>query len=138
MALINIWAVLVAALAYMIIGMVWYSPLLFGNTWLKLMNKTPKEVKQMRKGAGKAFAFSILIALVLSYVLAQSFLLLQDIVLTFRDGIVVAFWLWLGFIATTQLNSVLYEQKPFKMYLINVGCLLVSVVVMALIQVMWM
>ncbi len=136
MALINIWAVLVAALAYMVIGMVWYSPLLFGNAWLKLMNKTPKEVKKMRKGATKALIFSIIIALVLSYALAQFLNFISAG--AFWDGIVVAFWLWLGFIVTTQLNSVLYEQKSFKIYLINIGCLLVSVVVMALIQVAWM
>lgn len=136
MALINIWAVLVSALAYMVIGMAWYSPLLFGNAWLKLMSKTPKEVKQMRKGAGKAFAFSIIIALVLSYALAQFLNFISAG--AFWDGVVVAFWLWLGFIATIQLNSVLYEQKPFKLYLINIGYFLVSIVIMALIQVAWM
>ncbi|MBS3124741.1 DUF1761 domain-containing protein [Candidatus Woesearchaeota archaeon] len=135
MVSINIWAVLVAALAYMVIGMVWYSPLLFGNKWLALMNKTPKELKKMRKGATKAYVFSIVLALVTSYVLAQflSFLAAW----TFLNGLVVAFWLWLGFVATLQLNSVLYEQKPFVIYLINMGCSLVSLLVMSAILVAW-
>ena len=135
MAFINLWAVLVAALAYMVIGMVWYSPLLFGNTWLALMNKTPKEIRRMKKSAGKAYLFSIIIALVTSYVLAQFLTFLAA--RSFLGGVIVAFWIWLGFIATTQLNGVLYEQKPFKIYLINIGYLLVSIFVMALIQIAW-
>ena len=102
MANINLWAVLVAALAYMVIGMLWYSPLLFGNKWLALMNKTPKEVKKMRKSAGKAYLFSVLIALVTSYVLAQFLSFLGAG--TFLNGFLVAFWLWLGFVVTLQLN----------------------------------
>ena len=36
-------------------------------------------------------------------------------------GIETAFWLWLGFIATTQLATVLFEQRPLGLYLINVS-----------------
>ena len=135
MANINLWPVLVAALAYMVIGMLWYSPLLFGNKWLALMNKTPKEVKKMRKSAGKAYLFSVLIALVTSYVLAQFLSFLGAG--TFLNGFLVAFWLWLGFVVTLQLNSVLYEQKPFGLYLINVFYVLASLLIMSAILVAW-
>lgn len=138
MANINFWAVLVAALAYMVIGMVWYSPLLFGNKWLALMNKTPKEIKKMRKGATRAYVFSVIVALVMSYVLAQVLNVLGQLsALTVLNALRVAFSIWIGFVVTMQLNSVLYEQKPWGLYFINIGYVLVSLVVMSLILVAW-
>ena len=41
---INIWAVLVSIVAMMVIGALWYSPVLFGNTWLRLIGKKPEEI----------------------------------------------------------------------------------------------
>jgi len=32
-----------------------------------------------------------------------------------------AFWLWLGFVATTQLATVVFEQRKLGLYLLNVG-----------------
>jgi hypothetical protein len=40
---------------------------------------------------------------------------------TALDGIQTAFWLWLGFIATTQLATVVFEERKLGLYLINVG-----------------
>ena len=40
---LNVWAVLVCALATMVIGFVWYSPLLFANPWMKLMGYDPND-----------------------------------------------------------------------------------------------
>jgi len=134
MANINLWAVLVAALVYMVIGMVWYSPLLFGNKWLVLMNKTPKDIKKMRKSATRAYLLSVVVALVMSYLLAQ---LLALTVPSYVHGLLLAVMIWIGFVATMQLNSVLYEQKPFGLYLINSGYVLVSLLVMSLILVAW-
>lgn len=43
----------------------------------------------------------------------------------------LGFWCWVGFIAPTMLGMVLWEQKPFKLYLINVLYWLVALLVMA-------
>ena len=40
---INYWAVLVAAVAYMILGAIWYSPILFGSAWMRLIGKTKEQ-----------------------------------------------------------------------------------------------
>jgi len=34
------WAILAAALAGIVIGAAWYSPLLFGNAWMSALGKT--------------------------------------------------------------------------------------------------
>ena len=43
---INWWAVLVAGVVYMVVGMVWYGPL-FGKLWKSLMGFTDESVKNM-------------------------------------------------------------------------------------------
>src|SRR3989344_3541804 len=42
-------------------------------------------------------------------------------------------WSWIGFVAPAMLGQVLWEQKPFSLYLINVGYWLVSFVAMAIV-----
>lgn len=42
---INYLAVLVATLSTMVLGFLWYSPVLFGNAWVKLRNMKMEEMK---------------------------------------------------------------------------------------------
>ena len=53
------------------------------------------------------------------------------------DAVLLAFWLWLGFFATTQLGMVMWEGKPVKLYIINTLHHLVSLVVMSAILAVW-
>jgi len=41
---VNFLAVLVACVAYTVLGALWYSPVLFGNIWMKLIGKTKEQV----------------------------------------------------------------------------------------------
>jgi hypothetical protein len=50
-------------------------------------------------------------------------------------AIELGFWCWIGFAAPALLGSVLWEQKPFRLYLINSLYWLVTLVVMAIILV---
>jgi len=55
---VNWLAVLVAAVAQMIVGFIWFSPALFGKTWMVLHGIDPnssEQVQQMRKHQGKIF-----------------------------------------------------------------------------------
>jgi len=42
-------------------------------------------------------------------------------------------WSWIGFVAPAMLGQVLWEQKPFSLYLINAGYWLVSFIAMAIV-----
>jgi hypothetical protein len=49
---INPWAVLVSAIAAMVIGFLWYSPILFANPWMRLMGidtNDKAKIAEMRK-----------------------------------------------------------------------------------------
>jgi hypothetical protein len=134
---INYLAVLVAAIAAMAIGFLWYGPL-FGKEWARLMGfgkLSKKELENMKAKGKKAMPFQFAASLIMSYILAHFVDYTQAA--TFMDGAVAGTWLWLGFIATVQIGSVLWEGKPVKLYAINTLHYLVALIVMGGILAVW-
>ena len=71
---INVWAALVAALATMVIGFLWYSPLLFARPWMVLMGYDPNDkakLAEMQKSAGPMYAMSLVASLLSAAVLGK-------------------------------------------------------------------
>ena len=131
---INYWAVLAAAVASMVLGFLWYGPL-FGKVWIKLMNFDKKQMEQMKKkGMGKIYTLMVINTLVVSYILAH---FIKYLGTTVPEALKTAFWLWLGFIATVMLGSVLWEGKSWKLYSINTAYWLVNLAVMSAILALW-
>ena len=130
---INYVAVLVAAVAANVIGFLWYSKVLFGNVWMKLSGITEAQMKADKNNMMSIYGMMFLTSLVMAYVLAHFEQAggASDITM----GVMVAFWAWLGFVATTMLGTVLFDKKPFKLFLINSGYHLVSLMVMGAILV---
>lgn len=122
---ISYWTVLAAALVNMIIGSIWYSPILFGNAWLRAMGKRKEDIK----GGGKAMAAMIIPALITAYVLAH-FLQVADAT-TVSAGMIIAFWAWLGFSFTTAITGPIFEQKSWKVFWIGTFYNLVAFLVMS-------
>ncbi len=134
-AIINYLAVFVAAIVSMVIGGFWYSPLLFGKNWAEGMNFAPKDMLDMKKRANASYAINFLLLLLMAFVLAHFVDYAQAT--TFIEGVQAGFWVWLGFIATVSLGSVLWEGRPIQVYLINAGYQLVSLVMMGIILTLW-
>jgi hypothetical protein len=132
---VNYWAVLAAAVAGMALGALWYSPLLFGNHWMKLMGWSAKKGKDMQKKAGPSYLVGFLTQLVMAFVLAHFVELL--FVWNARSAVTLGVWIWLGFFATSQLGGVLWEGKPLKLYLVNTSYSLVQLVLMTGILATW-
>lgn len=42
---LNIWVIIGAGTAYTILGALWYSPVLFGNIWLKITKRNTTEME---------------------------------------------------------------------------------------------
>lgn len=132
--MVNIWAIIVAAVASFAVGMLWYGPL-FGKIWMKMMNITPKSMKNMKMTPAVAMCLGFLAALVTAYVISQFVSLLN--VAGFGAAVQLAFWIWLGFIAMTQIGAVLWEGRSWKLFLLNAGHTLVNTVVMTAIIAAW-
>ncbi|OGG53544.1 hypothetical protein A3H16_02125 [Candidatus Kaiserbacteria bacterium RIFCSPLOWO2_12_FULL_53_8] len=131
---VTFWPILAAGTASVLIGWVWYHPKVFGSVWMRLNNVTPEQVERGKKRmplyAFVALLASMLVAWVMNYV-GIAFGIYDWVGAVFE----LALWSWLGFVVPTLLGQVLWEQKPIKLYLINVLYWLVSFVVMALILV---
>ncbi|MBI2675923.1 MAG: DUF1761 domain-containing protein [Candidatus Aenigmarchaeota archaeon] len=128
---VNLIAVLAAAIASMAIGMLWYSPLLFGKQWMELSGRSEKEMKQAKKGIWKTYSASFIMGFVMAYVLAM-FLEIFRARLTI-EAMQIAFMAWVGFVATTIANDFLYSGKPMKLYWINAGYYAVSLIAMGMV-----
>jgi hypothetical protein len=133
----NWWAIIVAVLVMNIVGMVWYGNTLLGKEWRRLVGISDADMEAAQKNGGpwKAMGIGMIASLVMVYVLAH-------IVYTYQatdalSGIMGGFWVWLGFFATTMLNSVLYERRPLRLYAINVGYYLVTLLAAGAILAVW-
>lgn len=128
---INYWAVIVAAAVNMVLGTLWYSPVLFANPWMKLIGKKAEDMK----GAPSMYLFALISALVTGYVLAH-FVQYTDAT-TFGQGMTTGFWLWLGFVATSSFTENLFSGRPHKLWAINYGYHLVALVINGGILAVW-
>lgn len=139
---INYPAVLVAAIASFVIGGLWYGPI-FGKQWMAVMNMTKEKMDEMKqKGMAKSYILMFVGSLVTAYVLscvmtAGAPYLAVNGVLGATAGLVVGFWMWLGFIAPVSMGSVLWEGRPWKLWFLNAGYYLVSLAVMGAIIASW-
>lgn len=129
---VNNMAVLVAGVAGFIIGWLWYAPFLFGKAWARMMGMGQDA---MKGGMAKGIIGGLIASIVMAYVLAYLIVLAGAV----STGMVLqlAFWIWLGFLATAMLGMVLWEKKPIGLYLINVFHYLVVLGVMGWILVAW-
>src|SRR5215208_4105593 len=103
---INYPAVAASAVAYWVLGALWYSPLLFARPFIALKGWTPDEVAAIQAAShAKEIGAAFVTSLVLAYVLAH-FVKFTGAE-TAWGGVQTGFWLWLGFVATTNLETVL-------------------------------
>ncbi len=131
---INYFAVLVATLAAYAVGALWYT-VLFQKPWIKLMGLTPEKMQSMPLTGPQAMALGFVATLVTVYVLAHFVVMLN--VTDLSGAFQLGFWIWLGFIATVQIHTFLYEGKSIKLFLINAGHTLVATVLAASILALW-
>ena len=135
---VNLWAVLVAAVSTMVVGFLWYSPMLFAKPWTVLMGYDPSDkakMDEMRKNVGKSYAISFIASLVAAFVLGK--IIEVATVESPLYGMKIGFAVWLGFVTTVQLTAKLFGNQPTKLYLINTGYQLVCYLVMGAILAVW-
>lgn len=128
-------AILVSAFGSIVLGGLWYSPLLFGKAWVHLMGWSHEQMEHHKKDATRGYLLTIITSLLTAYILAHFVDYTQAN--TAALGAQTGFWVWLGFVATTMLGSFLWEGKKFSLYLINVAFQLVALVGMGILLAIW-
>jgi hypothetical protein len=129
---VNYLAVFVAALANYIIATVWYA-VIFGNLWKKLTGISDMKPVPMN------MVIVFIGSLVMSFVLVHSIVFGNSYVGTsgVSGGLMGGFFSWLGFIAPVTMTSVIYEKRPWKLWLLDNAFWLVSLLVMGAILSAW-
>lgn len=128
-------AIIIAAVASMAVGFLWYSKILFGNEWIELSGMKKGDIDQSKKGMAKTYSISTLAAFVTAFVLKQFIDLFY--IVSYIDALQLAFWIWFGFVATVMVTNVLYNKQSWKLFVINSGYQLASLMVMAVILSYW-
>jgi hypothetical protein len=135
----NFLAIIVAAVAAIAIGFLWYGPL-FGKQWIRMMGWSSEHRDAARKkGMTGQLIIQVIGSLVMAFVLSHAVL---DLGLVHHYsgvflGLYAGFWNWLGFIAPVTVGMVLWEGKPWKLWLLNSGCWVLTLLVMGVILAVW-
>ena len=131
----NWWAVLVATVAYFMLGALWYSKLLFGAKWAKLVNLDMNN-PDLKKGMGGMMLSTFLLMFVVSLgleVLVVKFNFEQEFLFGIKLGLLTGF----AFATTAVSINYVYERRPSNLYLINNGYHVIGHVLVATILVLW-
>lgn len=158
----NFYAVLVAAIAPLVVGSIWYSPILFVKAWMKETGLTEEELKKgsMLKIFGLTFVFSVMFSMILQFLCIHQFGALGMIggydfietakpsfaafmadygtaFRTFKHGALHGFMAGLFLALPMIAINGLFERKSWKYILINAGYWTVSMTIMGAIVCGW-
>lgn len=125
---INILATVVAAISSFFLGGLWYSPALFGKTW---MAETGVKGDEQHPGKvfGTAFLFTLISAFVFACLLGPAPELMQSI----KFGLLVG----VGFVAASFGINYQFSNKSFRLLLIDAGYHCGQFVIYAVILGLW-
>jgi len=132
---INYLAVLVAALASFVIGSLWYSPILFGKSWQKAVKLSDDDIKNANML--KTFGFSFILMLFMAFGLAIFEMGHGNNDSTWLSGLSHGLFVAFFFVATSYGVNLLYQQKSFKLWIIDAGYQIVLLAVMGTIIGAW-
>ena len=110
----NYAAVFVAAIAYWLLGALWYG-VLFGARWMVLENISMEQAKSMNPVL--PYVVSFILNILIAYSLAQ--ICIWRNANTAGRGASVGVLLWIGFIGPITYTTYMYELRPWQLFAIN-------------------
>ena len=127
-------AVLVAAVAYFMLGALWYSKALFGNAWIKYSGVDMSNT-DARKSMGGIMVFTLLLELITCIGLA---ILVDRIMLMgVMSGLKLGFFTGICFCSIAVTISYLYQSKSLNLAAIDGGYHIIGNIVAAVILCVW-
>ena len=136
---INVLAVLVAAIASFVLGFLFHGPFL-GRVWMKLAHIHPTGNEKFSSMVPQMI-WNFVANLVTAYVLAVIYLFASSSqyvsAVDLWGGVIVAVWLWFGFLVPSSSIGVIWMKQSAKLWLFEAGCSLVVMIVMGAIIGSW-
>jgi hypothetical protein len=125
---VSILAIILAVVANMVIGALWYSPLLFSNIWVKALGKKMEDIDP--KGANIGYALTTLGGIITALILSLFIQLLDNV--TILDGALVGFLM--GLVAAfRELSPTFFESRKYTLFFISAGYHIFSLTIMGII-----
>ena len=128
----NYLAVVVAAIAYWVLGAVWYG-VLFNKSWMALEHVTIEQMKGVSPVV--PYIVSFLLELLIAYALAQ--LCIWRNANTSGRGASVGVLVWIGFVGPITFMTYMFEMRPKELFAINEFYPLAGLVLMGVILGGW-
>jgi hypothetical protein len=110
----NYVAVVVAAIAYWLLGAVWYG-VVFSKPWMALENMSMEQAKSMNPVL--PYIISFLLGALIAYSLAQ--ICIWRNANTVGRGASVGVLLWIGFVGPITYTTYMFEMRPKELFAIN-------------------
>jgi len=110
----NYLAVIVAAIAYWLLGAIWYG-VVFGEAWMALEHMTPEQARSMNPVL--PYVITLVLNVLIAYALAQ--ICIWRNADTLGRGASVGVLLWIGFVGPVTFTTYMYEMRPKELYAIN-------------------
>jgi surface polysaccharide O-acyltransferase-like enzyme len=110
----NYLAVIVAAIAYWLLGAIWYG-VVFGEAWMALEHMTAEQARSMNPVL--PYVITLVLNVLIAYALAQ--ICIWRNADTLGRGASVGVLLWIGFVGPVTFTTYMYEMRPKELYAIN-------------------
>lgn len=125
---INIWAVLVSAVASMVIGSIWFGPL-FGKQFMRAIGMDQWSAEKQaaeKKKMGLSYFGQFLASLIMFYILAWLIGGLDR--MTLGGGAMIGFLAWFGFVVPTKFGDAIWGGK-MSLFWMTAGNSLITLLV---------
>ena len=129
---INWCSILVAGSAGYALGALWYSPLLFGNLWMKIQGFEKEDLKE---GCTKAMIITFFTTMLTAFVLEAVIATWGITFVGHAVPLTILFGLFLY--SGNVLSDYLYSRKPMKLFWIVAMYRVVMILVMSIILILW-
>src|SRR5580704_3095387 len=128
----NYAAVFVSALAYWVLGALWYG-FLFAKPWMVLEHLSEEQIKSMNPVL--PYLITLALNLLIAFVLAQ--ICIWRSANTAARGAALGILLWIGFVGPVTFTNYMYELRPLPLFAINEFYSLVGLCLMGAILGAW-
>ncbi len=128
----NYAAVIVAAIAYWLLGAVWFG-VLFSKPWMDYEHMTVEQAKSINPVL--PYVISFVLNLLIAFVLAQ--LIQWRSAYTASRGAAVGAILWIGILGPITFTTYMYEMRPKELFAINEFYPLAGLILMGTILGAW-